>query len=128
LHLTDTISLDWLKELQVIPKPLPPGYIWKVIFDPTRTGDEPGLFYGAYFRFIDLVHGKSEPCCWPDGIVFENADTGDFLEIQNGTIQYPDRLKTLEEIKTPEVRTTPKRDVILITLSAISIRDTVEVT
>lgn len=128
MHLMDTHSPDWLMEPLVIPKPLPPGYIWKVIHDPTRTDDEPGLFYGAYFRFIDLVHGKTETCCWPDGIIFENSETGEILRIFDGCIQYPDKLKTLKELKTPETEPTPQRGVIHIILSAISINDTVEVT
>ncbi len=29
------------------------GYLWKVIADPTRKSNDPGLFYGRLFRVVD---------------------------------------------------------------------------
>ena len=36
-----------------------PGYSWRVIHDPTRTGEDPGLFFGGHFRSIDIELPKS---------------------------------------------------------------------
>ena len=30
------------------------GYVWKVIMDPTRVDDDPGMFFGRLFRMIDI--------------------------------------------------------------------------
>ena len=117
MHLTDIDSTDWLMEPEVMSKPLPPGYIWKVIVDPTRLDGDPGLFFGAYFRFIDLVHGKNEPCSWPDGIIFENSETGDFIRILNGRIHYPEKHTTLQEIVSQVNVPQKTRGVICITVS-----------
>ena len=32
----------------------PRGYVWKVIVDPTRKGDGPGMFFGGLFRMMDI--------------------------------------------------------------------------
>ncbi len=32
----------------------PRGYDWKVIVDPTRSHDYPGLFFGNLFRIFDI--------------------------------------------------------------------------
>ena len=92
MHLIDLDSLDWLFEIKINSKPLPPGYVWRVIHDPTRTAEDPGLFFGAYFRFIDIVHGKRENCAWPEGTVFENKETQEVLTIYQGRIQYPQQI------------------------------------
>ncbi|GAP06185.1 hypothetical protein ATHL_01031, partial [Anaerolinea thermolimosa] len=54
----------------------PQGYYWKVVVDPTRTGDDPGMFYGRYFRWSDIElppsFGRQRediPCPWPHGTV-----------------------------------------------------------
>ena len=36
------------------------GYDWKVIVDPTRSEDDPGLFYGGLFRMVDLRLDRDE--------------------------------------------------------------------
>jgi hypothetical protein len=54
------------------------GYEWKVIIDPTRKCDDPGLFYGRLFRMIDLSLDRDEISTWPDGIVFEHQVAGPF--------------------------------------------------
>lgn len=70
----------------------PPGYYWKVVVDPTRTGDEPGMFYGGYFRWSDIViSGRDKevrtiPCPWPSGTVFENIKTGERVMIRHGRV------------------------------------------
>ncbi len=68
----------------------PPGYYWKVVVDPTRTGDEPGMFYGGHFRWMDIVlpascHSRI-PCPWPSGTVFENIRTGERVVIKRGRV------------------------------------------
>ena len=70
-----------------LPKPIPQipkGYEWKVIDDPTRSGDEPGLFYGKLFRMIDLRLDRDEKSTWPDGIRFEHILTGQRLTFEQG--------------------------------------------
>lgn len=67
----------------------PQGYYWKVVHDPTRTGDEPGVFYGGHFRWIDItLPGGNEriPCPWPSGTVFENIKTGQRVVIRRGRV------------------------------------------
>ena len=63
------------------------GHIWQVIYDPTRKGDNPGIFYGGRFRWIDIElpkqYQRSVPCPWPDGIIFENVHTGERVTIIN---------------------------------------------
>lgn len=65
----------------------PQGYYWKVVVDPTRTGDDPGIFYGGHFRKCDIIplnKAEDDPCPWPNGTVFENIRTGERVEIRNG--------------------------------------------
>jgi hypothetical protein len=70
----------------------PQGYYWKVVVDPTRTGDEPGMFYGAHFRWTDIVppgwddECRKIPCPWPSGTVFENVKTGERVTIKKGKV------------------------------------------
>jgi len=66
------------------------GYYWKVVVDPTRTGDDPGVFYGGLFRWMD-IHLPSAcrvkiPCPWPTGTVFENIKTGERVVIRRGRV------------------------------------------
>lgn len=62
------------------------GYEWKVVVDPTRTNKEPGLFLGGLFRMVDLRLDRDEKSTWPDGIVFENVNTGHRLTFQKGSL------------------------------------------
>jgi hypothetical protein len=68
----------------------PPGYNWKVVVDPTRTEDHPGIFYGGHFRWSDIVlpsgcrSRERIPCPWPSGTVFENIRTGELVVIKRG--------------------------------------------
>lgn len=70
------------------------GHDWKVIYDPTRQGDDPGLFYGRLFRSFDIRFDAEEKCPWPDGIVFENIHTRQQLTFQN---------KRLVDVRTKEI-------------------------
>lgn len=66
------------------------GYYWKVVFDPTRTGDDPGIFYGGCFRWSDIQPPTTEaqhiPCPWPSGTVFQNVRTGERVVIRRGRV------------------------------------------
>lgn len=70
----------------------PQGYWWKVVHDPTRAGDEPGMFYGGHFRWADIIppgtdrDTRSIPCPWPSGTVFENLKTGERVVIRHGRV------------------------------------------
>jgi hypothetical protein len=116
LNLTASDSFDLLFEPAHVIKPLPPGFIWKVIFDPTRTPEEPGLFYGSVFRFIDIAHDRNEICTWPEGIIFENINTGEFLVIRHGQIHYPDKQTEIEKLKGLQTSAVRKREVVRITI------------
>lgn len=69
---------------------VPQGYCWKVIIDPTRKGDDPGLFYGGHFRWSDIVtpgaRKEDIPCPWPNGTVFKNVKTGEVAIVQWGRV------------------------------------------
>lgn len=64
------------------------GYDWKVVVDPTRSGDHPGVFYGGYFRWTDIELPRAcrerIPCPFPAGTVFENIKTGEQVVICRG--------------------------------------------
>jgi hypothetical protein len=67
---------------------------WKCIYDPTRTGDYPGDFFGGYFRICDLLP-RYQPFqhigkIWPEGIIFKNIKTGQILTIRNGSVKKVD--------------------------------------
>lgn len=59
------------------------GYEWKVVIDPTRTGDDPGYFYGNLFRWTDIDPRRiaDEAPSWPPGIVFKHQRTGEQIRI-----------------------------------------------
>jgi hypothetical protein len=116
LNLTTSDPFDFPLEPALALKPLPPGYVWKVIFDPTRTPEEPGLFWGSFFRFIDIPHDRNEKCTWPDGIVFENINTGEFLAIHKGQIHYPDKQTEIKRLKELQISGIGNRGVIQITI------------
>jgi hypothetical protein len=62
------------------------GYDWEVIVDPTRSEDDPGLFYGGLFRMVDLRLDRDEKSTWPDGIVFEHKRSGQRLTFEKGKL------------------------------------------
>lgn len=70
------------RERPIIPK----GYDWKVVVDPTRTGVEPGYFYGRLFRWTDIVPRRlsDEPGSWPPGTEFQHLRTGERVRITYG--------------------------------------------
>jgi hypothetical protein len=65
----------------------PRGYDWKVIIDPTRSHDYPGLFFGRLFRIFDIHIYPGEKSTWPDGITFQNVKTGQKLFFEHGKLQ-----------------------------------------
>jgi len=72
--------------IEVVYRP-PKGYEWKVISDPTRLRDDPGLFYGRLFRIFDIHIYPGEKSTWPDGIVFQSIKTGQRLTYVQGKLQ-----------------------------------------
>ncbi len=66
---------------------LPKGYEWKVIVDPTRSREYPGLFFGRFFRKFDLHMYPGEKPTWPDGITFQNIKTGQKVFFAQGKLQ-----------------------------------------
>ncbi len=94
----------------------PKGYLWKVIFDPTRNGEDPGLFYGSLFRLLDILPTKDEVSPWPERIVFEHIQTGQrlsFIEGQPTYLNLPEeivkrrlrnrKIKSIHNIQTSQV-------------------------
>ena len=79
----------------------PKGYLWKVVHDPTRNGDDPGLFYGSLFRLLDILPTKDEVSPWPERIVFEHIQTGQRLSFIEGQPVY---LNLPEEIVKRRLR------------------------
>ena len=79
----------------------PKGYLWKVIYDPTRNGEDPGLFYGSLFRLLDILPTKDEISPWPERIVFEHIQTGQRLSFIEGQPVY---LNLPEEIVKRRLR------------------------
>jgi len=79
------MALDTLAQRRNLP---PAGRCWKVVYDPTRTGEEPGVFYGGCFRWSDIMlpSGVREriPCPFPNGTIFENVKTGERVIIARG--------------------------------------------
>ena len=78
------------------------GYVWKVTVDPTRNGDEPGMFFGRLFRMIDLRLNRDEKSTWPEGIVFEHVTSGCHLTYQDGLLVDLTNSKVIA--KKPRVR------------------------
>lgn len=116
MNLNITDQSDFSIEHQIIPNPLPPGYVLRVIFDPTRSSEDPGLFHGSFFRFIDITHDRNEKCTWPEGIIFENKNTGEFLAIRNGQIYYPSQQTEINKLKELQTSMNGKRRVVHITI------------
>jgi len=78
------------------------GYVWKVIVDPTRDNDDPGIFFGRLFRMIDIRLNRDEKSTWPDGILFENVTSGCQLTYQNGILMDLTNSKVIQ--KKPRFR------------------------
>ena len=85
------------------------GYVWKVIADPTRKDDEPGMFYGRLFRIIDIRLNRDEKSTWPEGIIFENVTSGCRLTYQDGLLMNLTNSKVIQ--KKPRVRDRSRRSV-----------------
>ena len=79
----------------------PKGYLWKVVYDPTRNGEDPGLFYGSLFRLLDILPTKDEVSPWPERIIFEHTQTGQRLSFVEGQPVY---LNLPEEIVKRRLR------------------------
>jgi hypothetical protein len=80
----------------------PRGYDWKVIVDPTRSGDDPGFFYGRLFRMVDLQLDRDERSTWPDGIEFEHVHDRRRLIFREGSLFDLTHQKTLG--RKPRIR------------------------
>ena len=85
------------------------GYVWKVIADPTRKDDEPGMFYGRLFRMIDIRLNRDEKSTWPEGIVFEHVTSGYRLTYQDSLLMDLTNSKVIQ--KKPRVRDRSRRSV-----------------
>lgn len=84
----DTRFLDELFPPEFSGYSAPKGYLWKVIYDPIRNGEDPGLFYGSLFRLLDILPTKDEDSPWPERIVFEHIQTGQQLSFIEGQPVY----------------------------------------
>ena len=83
------------------------GYVWKVIVDPTRNDDDPGMFFGRLFRMIDIRLNRDEKSTWPEGIIFENVTSGSRLTYQDGLLMDLTNSKVIG--KKPRVRDRSRR-------------------
>jgi len=83
------------------------GYVWKVILDPTRNDDHPGMFFGRLFRMIDIRLDRDEKSTWPERIVFENVTSGCRLTYQDGLLMDLTNSKVIQ--KKPRVRDRSRR-------------------
>lgn len=92
----------------------PKGYLWKVVHDPTRNGEDPGLFYGSLFRLLDILPTKDEISPWPEGILFEHIQTGQqliFIEGQPVYLNLPEEIvkRRLRNRKDKTIRLNPSQ-------------------
>lgn len=83
------------------------GYVWKVIVDPTRKDDDPGMFFGRLFRMIDIRLNRDEKSTWPEGIVFAHITSGCRLTYQDGLLMDLTNSKVIQ--KKPRVRDRSRR-------------------
>jgi len=83
------------------------GYVWKVIMDPTRVDDDPGMFFGRLFRMIDIRLNRDEKSTWPEGIVFEHITTGCRLTYNDGLLLDLTNSKVIQ--KKPRIRNRSRR-------------------
>lgn len=78
------------------------GYVWKVIVDPTRGSEDPGLFFGRLFRMVDIRLNRDEKSTWPEGIVFEHVISRSCLTYRDGFLVDLTTSKVI--IKKPRIR------------------------
>ena len=83
------------------------GYVWKVIMDPTRVDDDPGMFFGRLFRMIDIRLNRDEKSTWPEGIVFEHITSGCRLTYKDGLLMDLTNSKMIQ--KKPRIRNRSRR-------------------
>jgi len=83
------------------------GYVWKVIMDPTRVDDDPGMFFGRLFRMIDIRLNRDEKSTWPEGIVFEHVTSGCRLIYKDGLLMDLTNSKVIQ--KKPRIRNRSRR-------------------
>lgn len=83
------------------------GYVWKVIVDPTRVDDDPGMFFGRLFRMIDIRLNRDEKSTWPEGIVFEHITSGCRLSYKDSLLMDLTNSKVIQ--KKPRVRDRSRR-------------------
>ena len=83
------------------------GYVWKVIMDPTRVDDDPGMFFGRLFRMIDIRLNRDEKSTWPEGIVFEHISSGCRLTYKDGLLLDLTTSKVIQ--KKPRIRNRSRR-------------------
>ena len=83
------------------------GYVWKVIMDPTRVDDDPGMFFGRLFRMIDIRLNRDEKSTWPEGIVFEHITSGCRLMYKDGLLMDLTNSKVIQ--KKPRIRDRSRR-------------------
>ena len=83
------------------------GYVWKVIVDPTRKDNDPGMFFGRLFRMIDIRLNRDEKSTWPEGIVFAHITSGCRLTYQDGLLMDLTNSKVIQ--KKPRVRDRSRR-------------------
>ena len=83
------------------------GYVWKVIMDPTRVDDDPGMFFGRLFRMIDIRLNRDEKSTWPEGIVFEHITSGSRLSYKDGLLMDLTNSKVIQ--KKPRIRDSSRR-------------------
>jgi hypothetical protein len=104
LNLTTLKLLDELFPPFYAGQVAPKGYFWKVVYDPTRIGEDPGLFYGSHFRLIDILPTWDETSPWPDGIIFQHTETGQQLTFSDGQPQYLNYPKKACKLRTRKSR------------------------
>ncbi len=83
------------------------GYVWKVIMDPTRVDDDPGMFFGRLFRMTDIRLNRDEKSTWPEGIVFEHITSGRRLTYKDGLLMDLTNSKVIQ--KKPRIRNLSRR-------------------
>ena len=83
------------------------GYVWKVIMDPTRVDDDPGMFFGRLFRMIDIRLNRDEKSTWPEGIVFEHITSGCRLSYKDCLLMDLTNSKVIQ--KKPRIRDRSRR-------------------
>jgi hypothetical protein len=91
---------------------MPKGYFWKVVYDPTRNGEDPGLFYGSHFRLLDIIPTWDETSPWPDGTVFEHIQTGQQLTFLDGQPHYLNYPMNACKLKTRRTKSQPSTSIL----------------